>query len=55
MINAKKAHYFRQSRSLCKKWMYLGSDLEADDFESSDDCKDCRKRINAEKKRADKK
>lgn len=49
LSNSKKAHYFREGRSLCRKWGYMGNAYEADEFESADDCKDCRSRLNKEK------
>ncbi len=49
LVNSKKAHYFRNGRSLCKKWGYMGNTFEKDEFESPDDCKDCRRRLNKEK------
>lgn len=46
LVNATKWHYFRNSRSLCGKWMYLGddADLEQGKLQSPDNCEACRKR-----------
>lgn len=43
---AKKAHYFQEgsATSICGGWMYTGP-REPDEFESSDDCKTCRKKL----------
>lgn len=44
-VNAKKAHYFVNKESLCRRWMYL-ADLEASESiveETSGDCLACRK------------
>jgi hypothetical protein len=44
---AGKAHYFIDNRSLCSKYMWLGSDeaLEDDNHNSSDNCAACRKKL----------
>lgn len=48
-VNSSKHHYFKERRSVCGKWMYFSNDLEPDSFESPDDCRACRKKINAKK------
>ena len=40
-LNTRKAHYFVDGISLCKRWMYLGTDLEQDNNYTPDKCKDC--------------
>lgn len=47
--SSKKAHYFQDKRSLCLKWMYSG-DLEQGNDQSSDNCKDCMRRLTALRK-----
>jgi hypothetical protein len=55
LINAKKWHYFRDSRSLCGRWMYLGdSDLEMGKDNSPDNCTACRAKLLKERARANK-
>ena len=48
--NAKKAHYFVGSRSLCGKWLYLGS-LEQGNDDSPDNCAVCKRKL--KKRRAE--
>lgn len=44
LSNSPKFHYVVEGKSLCNRWMYLGSDFSADDgVENKDDCKACRK------------
>ena len=43
----RKAHYFRDGTSLCRKWMYMGK-LENDVKKSPDDCKQCQRKREAE-------
>jgi hypothetical protein len=47
--NSRKAHYFNDSEltSLCGKWMYAGF-RDEEDFESSDDCALCRRKLDKE-------
>ena len=40
-LNSRKAHYFREGRSLCHKWMFLGEPTENQGERSPDDCKAC--------------
>jgi len=48
---ARKAHYFRDGRSLCGSWGTFGRPtLEPDDRESVDDCVQCRRKRDKEKK-----
>lgn len=42
-LNWRKAHYVRNARSLCGKWMYLGGLFEQDNSRSPDDCTTCRR------------
>jgi hypothetical protein len=42
-LNWRRAHYIRACRSLCGRWMYLGSLLDADEGPSPDDCATCRR------------
>lgn len=41
---SRKAHYFIEYRSLCRKWMYMG-DIEDVDTKSKDDCTECTRRL----------
>lgn len=42
LMNARKWHYFRDGKSLCKKWMILSSkELEAGNPDHPDNCKTC--------------
>ena len=46
LINSKKWHYFRDGRSLCKKWMNLaGNEFEQGNDDSVDNCPTCRKAL----------
>jgi hypothetical protein len=50
LFNSKKWHYFRDGKSLCKKWALLGSeDLEQGNDNSPDNCITCKKILNKEK------
>ena len=40
LFNSPKWHYFRNGRSLCRKWMNFGKDFEGDK-PSPDNCKGC--------------
>lgn len=45
-IQAKKAHYFVDGRSLCGNWMYTGRRLGGPHAKSSpDDCKACTREL----------
>lgn len=45
--NSRKAHYFVDYMSLCRKWLFKGS-LEVDTGKTSpDDCAICRKKLEA--------
>ncbi|GMU39464.1 MAG: hypothetical protein AMXMBFR23_03300 [Chloroflexota bacterium] len=47
---ARKAHYFVDGHSLCRKWLYLGEQQgDADSPETPDDCPECRKRLTRRK------
>lgn len=43
LYNSPRWHYFRNSRSLCGRWLYLGDDdaLEQGKENSPDNCKGC--------------
>ncbi|MDX1857191.1 hypothetical protein SFA64_00085 [Escherichia coli] len=43
-----KHHYFAEGEitSICGGWMYFGNEREPDTFESPDDCKKCRRKLN---------
>jgi hypothetical protein len=44
LINSKKWHYFRKSKSLCGKFLIIGNpQLEQGNNESSDNCAQCKK------------
>ena len=44
-LNSRKAHYFRHTMSLCRRYGFYRSYLEPDDKPSPDDCKACRKEL----------
>ena len=47
LINSRKWHYFRDSRSLCGKFLYLGSTLDElvqGNNASPDNCSACRRK-----------
>lgn len=44
----RKAHYYREGTSLCRRVGFYRDHLEADDFPSSDDCAACRKVLKRE-------
>ena len=45
-LNARKAHYFLEGRSLCMRWMFFGTLVpDPADKTSPDDCKTCTKRL----------
>jgi hypothetical protein len=44
-LNSKKAHYVREGRALCGRWMYLGSTFEQGNDDSVDNCAECRRRL----------
>ena len=44
-MNSRKAHYFRESRSLCGQWVYFGSSYTQNQKPGSpDDCAECARR-----------
>lgn len=52
-VNSRKAHYFRESRSLCGRWGFFGSAFDpSQQGQSPDDCTDCRRRRDREESRA---
>lgn len=44
----RKAHYYRDTLSLCRRVGFYGGPLEPDVHESSDDCKACRRQLRKE-------
>ena len=46
---SRKAHYYRDSMSLCRTRGFYFGPLSPDEFASPDDCKACRKELTAEK------
>jgi hypothetical protein len=42
--NARKAHFFIESRSLCGKFAYWGEEIEDDKHESADNCAACKRK-----------
>lgn len=55
VLGSPKWHYFREKRSLCRKWMILfndGSNLEQGSEDSPDNCKACLKKLLAEREKA---
>ena len=42
--NSPKWHYFRDGKSLCGRWMCLGSEFEAGNETSPDNCVTCMKK-----------
>jgi len=44
LSNAKKAHYFIDGKSLCRKWMTFGSAFEDNNHTSPDNCPACQKK-----------
>lgn len=51
-VSTRKFHYFRDSRSLCGRWMFTG-DLEPDGPKGPDDCAACRRKRDAETNQSD--
>ena len=49
---ARKAHYFRDTMSLCRKRGFYFGPLDPDDQTSPDDCAACRKILDREKAQA---
>ena len=45
----RKAHYYRNSDSLCGRVGFYFGELEADTYKSSADCAACRKKLDREK------
>lgn len=48
LFNSRKWHYFRGNKSLCRRWMVLGSPLEEADADSPDNCVACARARKAE-------
>ncbi len=45
---ARKAHYFRETRSLCGKYAYWAAEFDGDaSAKSPDDCAACRRKLEA--------
>ena len=40
-----KAHYSVDGRSLCRRWLWLGGELEPAEEESPDDCLQCTRKL----------
>ena len=53
VLTGRKAHYYRQTFSLCRKRGFYTGPLEPDDGPSPDDCAQCRRRLEAERRKAD--
>lgn len=53
LYNSRKWHYFRNSRSLCGRWMYLGpdKDLQLGNDTSPDNCPTCCKKLEKEREK----
>lgn len=49
LLNTKKWHYFINGRSLCRKWMYLGTLYEQGNDNSPDNCAACKKKLKERK------
>ncbi len=50
---ARKAHYFREARSLCGKWMFTGVFVRnQDSSQGPDDCATCFRKREKEKAKA---
>lgn len=47
--NSRKAHYFRDGRSLCRRWGWFSERLEQPAFSSPDDCAECTRRLAKER------
>lgn len=50
-INARKAHFYVDSFSLCKKWTLFGGQVENGNDDSPDNCKTCKKELDRLKER----
>jgi len=50
-LNWRKAHYIKDSRSLCGKWLYLGKNLEQGKDDSPDNCALCRRKLRKQKEK----
>lgn len=44
-MDSKKAHYFVRERSICNKWMFLGTLDEDDGKRTSNDCAECVRKL----------
>ena len=49
--DGKRAHYYRNGDSLCRKIGWYTGPLEVDVFASKDDCAACRKKLDREKQK----
>lgn len=55
-FNAKKAHYFEGSRSLCRRWLFFGGPTptqKTGEKPGPDDCVSCFKKLKATEKKND--
>lgn len=48
LTNSTKWHYFRDGRSLCRRWMTFGTIFEQGNNNSPDNCKACIKALEKE-------
>lgn len=48
-LNSKKAHYFMDARSLCRKWLFFGEVVEDGNDNSPDACVACKRLLAREK------
>jgi hypothetical protein len=44
-LNSKKAHYVKEHRALCGRWLYLGNSYEQGKDDSPDNCAECKRRL----------
>lgn len=53
--NSPKWHYFRDCRSLCKRWMTFGNEFKQGKDTSPDNCKGCVTALEKERAKSDSK
>lgn len=51
-LNWRKAHYVKNSRSLCGNWLYLGTLFEQGNDNSADNCAACKRKLKKLKEKA---
>jgi hypothetical protein len=44
-FNSRKAHYIKEHRALCGRWLYLGSGYEQGKDDSPDNCAECKRKL----------